>query len=101
MGLPADVGMNGDRHHFHPLLTFLVQLIEGFREASEPVVALMLMDHHDRNVVVLHRVGQCDQRAVLRGDTGRLVVINPVAYVAKARGRQIVRRLKRLGQARP
>src|SRR5262249_17772757 len=60
----------------------------------------MLMDHHDWDVVLFHLVGHGDQRAVLRHDSGRLVVVSPVTYAAKTCGRKIVRRLGRLSQAR-
>ncbi len=65
------------------------------------IVALVMLHDHHRDVVELDRIGQRDQRAALRADRGRLVVIDPVADVSDAGGGEQVGGLQRLGQARP
>src|SRR5271169_6425117 len=55
MGHSADIRMNRDRQDLGAFGAFLVKLIESIGEAFRPVWALMLMDHHHRDVVGLDR----------------------------------------------
>ena len=99
--LSANIGVNAYGHHFHAFEALFIQLIESLIQAREPIIALMLMDHHHGDVVMLDRIGQSDQRAMRSGNPGWFVVIDPVADVAEAGGSQIIRRFKRLGKSRP
>ena len=62
-------------------------------------VALVLLHHHDGDVVELDRVGQRDQLPVGGADGGGLVVEHPVADVFHAGAGEQFRRLQGLGQA--
>ena len=99
--LPADVGMDRDRHDLRPLGAFAIEPLEGIDAALREVGRFMMLDEHHRNVVELDRIRQRDERAVRGVDFRRLVVIVPVADVFDAGGGEQVRGILGLGQARP
>ena len=78
--------MDGERQDFGALLALGVEPVELIDGAAHQIVALVMLDHHHRDVVELDRIGQRDQRAVGGADHRRLVVIDPVADIFDAGG---------------
>src|SRR5215467_10560673 len=60
----------------------------------------MMLDNHHRDVVELHGIRQCNERALRRRNYRWLVVIHPIADVLDAGCRKVLRRVVGLCQSR-
>ncbi len=99
MGLPADVGVDRQRHDLGTVLALGVKPIELINRAPRQIIAFVMLHDHHRDVVDLDRIGQRDERALGGADHRRLVVIDPVADIFHTGIDQQFWRLQRLGQA--
>src|SRR3979411_702763 len=98
--LPADIGVDRQRHDLRAVLAFVIQPVELILGAPQQVLALVVLHDHHGDVVDLDRVGQGDERPLGGADHGGLVGIDAVARIFRARTDQDFGRLQRLGEAR-
>ena len=95
------IGVHADGQHARRLGRLLVQPVERVGAALEQDVGLVMVRHHQRDVVDLGAVGHGQDRAVRRPHPDRLVVEHPVAEPGEAAFGGVIERLVGLAAAGP